>query len=67
MRSDTCANLQGSFRAEKRVMVRLHLPKDRDFDRIQLAVAIMGRDIKHSKHWLCEFCGTRPSRSVHVA
>lgn len=49
------------IRAEKRVMVRLHLPKDRDMDRIQLAVALMGRDIKHSKHWLCEFCGTHPA------
>ncbi|EIW54764.1 uncharacterized protein TRAVEDRAFT_39272 [Trametes versicolor FP-101664 SS1] len=50
--------------AEKRVMVRLHLPKDRDMDRIQLAVALMGRDIKHSKHWLCEFCGA-PARETH--
>ncbi|KAH9848744.1 hypothetical protein C2E23DRAFT_417762 [Lenzites betulinus] len=42
---------------EKRVIVRFHLPKDRDVDRIQLATALMGRDIKHSKNWLCEFCG----------
>ncbi|KAI0628641.1 hypothetical protein C8Q77DRAFT_360454 [Trametes polyzona] len=49
---------------EKRVMVRFHLPKDRDFDRIQLAVALIGRDIKHSKNWLCEFCGA-PARETH--
>ncbi len=43
-------------------MVRLHLPADRDQDRIQLAVMLMLRDIKHSKKWLCEFCGTSYTR-----
>ncbi|KAI0765926.1 hypothetical protein BD413DRAFT_573354 [Trametes elegans] len=49
---------------EKRVMVRFNLPKDRDFDRMQLALALMGRDVKHSKNWQCEFCGA-PARESH--
>ncbi|KAI0807509.1 hypothetical protein C8Q74DRAFT_1227877 [Fomes fomentarius] len=50
---------------ERRVMVRFHLPKDRDTGRMQLALLFMGRDVKHSKNWLCEFCGA-PSRETHV-
>ena len=38
-------------------MVRFHLPKDRDPERIQTALRYVGRDVKHSKNWTCEFCG----------
>ncbi|KAI0748203.1 hypothetical protein C8Q80DRAFT_723888 [Daedaleopsis nitida] len=48
---------------EKRVTVRFHLPKDRDQTRIDLAVNFMGRDVKHSKSWTCEFCGA-PARET---
>ena len=44
-------------RQERRVMVRFHLPKDRDTERIQLAMMFMCRDVKHCKNWMCEFCG----------
>ena len=44
-------------RQEKRVMVRVHLPKDRDTARIQRALLALGRDVKHSKDWTCEYCG----------
>ncbi|PIL24064.1 hypothetical protein GSI_13815 [Ganoderma sinense ZZ0214-1] len=50
---------------ERRVMVRFHLPKDRDPERIQTALRYVGRDVKHSKNWTCEFCG-KPSRETHV-
>ena len=40
-------------------MVRFHLPKDRDTERIQLAMMFMCRDVKHCKNWMCEFCGER--------
>ncbi|KAI0709321.1 hypothetical protein C8Q76DRAFT_742985 [Earliella scabrosa] len=50
---------------ERRVMVRFHLPKDRDTERIQLAMMFMCRDVKHCKNWMCEFCGA-PSRETHV-
>lgn len=54
-------------RQERRVMVRFHLPKDRDTGRMQLALLFMGRDVKHSKNWLCEFCGPcQASRSMPV-
>ncbi|EJF65930.1 hypothetical protein DICSQDRAFT_159041 [Dichomitus squalens LYAD-421 SS1] len=49
----------------KRVIVRFHLPKDRNNERVQLALLYMGRDMKHSKNWACEFCG-KPSRETHV-
>lgn len=38
-------------------MVRFHLPKDRDPERIQTALRYVGQDVKHSKNWTCEFCG----------
>ncbi|KAI0353882.1 hypothetical protein OH77DRAFT_1406255 [Trametes cingulata] len=50
---------------EKRVIVRFHLPKDRDTERIQQATALMIRDVKHSKGWTCEWCGA-PARESHV-
>ncbi|KAI9062064.1 hypothetical protein FKP32DRAFT_1593927, partial [Trametes sanguinea] len=50
---------------EKRVIVRFHLPKDRDLSRVQLVAAQLIRDVKHSKNWTCEFCG-EPSRETHV-
>ncbi|CDO71065.1 hypothetical protein BN946_scf184844.g69 [Trametes cinnabarina] len=50
---------------EKRVIVRFHLPKDRDINRTQLVVAQMIRDVKHSKNWTCEFCGA-PARETDV-
>ncbi|KAI0367430.1 hypothetical protein BV20DRAFT_1000672 [Pilatotrama ljubarskyi] len=50
---------------EKRVIVRFHLPKDRDTERIQQATALMIRDVKHSKDWTCEWCGA-PARESHV-
>ncbi|KAH9887990.1 hypothetical protein C8Q73DRAFT_711631 [Cubamyces lactineus] len=57
--------LIGYGRDEKRVMVRFHLPKDPNFGRMQLTVARMIQDVKHSKNWMCEFCGT-PARESHV-
>ncbi len=39
------------------MIVRFHLPKDRDVGRIQLAITFMCRDVKHSKNWMCEYCG----------
>ena len=38
-------------------MVRFHLPKGPDFGQTQLTVARMIKDVKHSKNWMCEFCG----------
>ena len=49
--------LKAYDRQERRVMVRFHLPKDRDTERIQLAMMFMCRDVKHCKNWMCEFCG----------
>ncbi|KAI0748202.1 hypothetical protein C8Q80DRAFT_724437 [Daedaleopsis nitida] len=49
---------------EKRVIVRFHLPPDRDQHRVKLALAFMGFDVKHSKKWLCESCGA-PARETH--
>ncbi|KAI0721018.1 hypothetical protein C8T65DRAFT_705492 [Cerioporus squamosus] len=42
---------------EKQVIVRLHLSKD--------PLTFMGRDVKHSKNWMCEFCGA-PARETHI-
>ncbi|RDX56694.1 hypothetical protein K466DRAFT_481374 [Polyporus arcularius HHB13444] len=50
---------------EKRVIVRFHLPKDRDVGRIQLAITFMCRDVKHSKNWMCEYCGAS-ARETHI-
>lgn len=38
-------------------LVRMHLPKDDDFQSARLTVLHMIFDMKHSKPWSCEFCG----------
>ncbi|PIL23077.1 hypothetical protein GSI_14385 [Ganoderma sinense ZZ0214-1] len=46
-------------------LVRLHLPKEDDFENARLAALFMIFDFKHTKPWLCEFCG-EPSRETHM-
>ncbi|KAI0760687.1 hypothetical protein C8Q74DRAFT_246707 [Fomes fomentarius] len=47
------------------VLVRMHLPKDDDFQNARLALLYMVFDIKHSKPWTCEFCGD-PARETQM-
>ncbi|KAI0641407.1 hypothetical protein C8Q79DRAFT_990719 [Trametes meyenii] len=49
----------------KRVIVRMHLPMDRDMQRLHAATRNLIRCVKHSAHWRCEFCG-RHSRETQV-
>ncbi|KAI0353883.1 hypothetical protein OH77DRAFT_1426710 [Trametes cingulata] len=45
--------------------VRMHLPMDRDIQRLHRATRGLIRDVKHSRNWRCEFCG-RFSRETQV-
>ncbi|EIW54763.1 uncharacterized protein TRAVEDRAFT_172379 [Trametes versicolor FP-101664 SS1] len=49
----------------RRALVRMHLPMDRDIQRLHDATRGLIRDIKHSRFWKCEFC-SRPSRETQV-
>ncbi|TBU41563.1 hypothetical protein BD309DRAFT_260959 [Dichomitus squalens] len=44
-------------RQGQHALIRLHLPKDDDFQAARLAALYMIFDFKHTKPWLCEFCG----------
>ncbi|KAI0717160.1 hypothetical protein C8Q76DRAFT_726803 [Earliella scabrosa] len=46
-------------------LVRMHLPKDDDFQSARLTVLHMIFDMKHSKPWSCEFCG-QPARETQM-
>ncbi|KAI0821826.1 hypothetical protein BC628DRAFT_1328573 [Trametes gibbosa] len=49
----------------KMATIRLHLPMDRDMQRLHDATRNLIRDVKHSRFWKCEFCG-RPARETQV-
>ncbi|KAI0353879.1 hypothetical protein OH77DRAFT_1457388 [Trametes cingulata] len=49
----------------KRAIVRMHLPMDRDMQRLHDATRNLIRCVKHSRNWRCEFCG-RLSRETQV-
>ncbi|KAH9848743.1 hypothetical protein C2E23DRAFT_871044 [Lenzites betulinus] len=49
----------------KMATVRMHLPMDRDMQRLHDATRNLIRDVKHSRFWKCEFCG-RPAREAQV-
>ncbi|KAI0367439.1 hypothetical protein BV20DRAFT_1037768 [Pilatotrama ljubarskyi] len=57
--------LIGHGRQQKRVIVRLHLPKGRDRGPIQLTAALIIRDMKHSKGWKCECTGSLKRLAPH--
>ncbi|OJT07670.1 hypothetical protein TRAPUB_1469 [Trametes pubescens] len=42
---------------------QFHLPKDTDIRCTQSNVTALLRDVKHSKHWQCKFCGA-PAREA---
>ncbi|KAI0667218.1 hypothetical protein C8Q78DRAFT_394474 [Trametes maxima] len=50
---------------DKRVIVRLHLPMDRNYERIDLATTLMVLDVKHSKDWKCGWCD-QPARETQI-
>ncbi|RPD60279.1 hypothetical protein L226DRAFT_471578 [Lentinus tigrinus ALCF2SS1-7] len=45
--------------------VRMHLPKDENYEDARLTVLCMFMDLKHSKPWTCEFCGA-PARETQM-
>ncbi|OSD05059.1 hypothetical protein PYCCODRAFT_1432803 [Trametes coccinea BRFM310] len=49
----------------KCVRVRMHLPMDRNVQRLHNATRELMRDVKHSANWRCQFCG-RFSRETQV-
>ncbi|KAL1948726.1 hypothetical protein VTO73DRAFT_10532 [Trametes versicolor] len=57
----------------KRLIARFHLPQDTDLSCTQRRASALARDVKHSKHWQCEFCGEylpnaskMPADSTHL-
>ena len=38
-------------------LARLQLPKDDDYETARVTLMCMVVDMKHTKPWMCEFCG----------
>ncbi len=49
--------------------VRMHLPRDENYEEARMTMLCMFTDLKHSKPWTCEFCSGSflyvPGTEVH--